>query len=260
MSFNPREYWEATLRKNFNVRGVGHSGLGIQYNTWMYKVRKYVFTHQLRSLPGLASAEVLDIGSGTGFYIERWNQLGVKSVTGSDITDVSVEELKKRFPESEFYQIDIGDALALSEEYDVVSAFDVLFHIVEDNRFEKAIQNIYSLLRPGGFFIFSDNFLHGAPERAVNQVSRSLEDITKTLEKTGFHIVKRVPMFVLMSSPIDSKNWLHKSLWRIVKYCIARSEVVGFVVGAVLFPVEVVLASLLEESPTTEMMICEKPS
>ncbi|KYK28215.1 MAG: class I SAM-dependent methyltransferase [Theionarchaea archaeon] len=256
--FNPQEYWETTLQKNFNVVGVGHSGLGVQYNKWMYRVRKYVFIRQLRHLSGLTSADILDIGSGTGFYIERWKQIGIKSVTGSDITSVSVNELKKRFPDSKFYQIDIGDAVTHSKKYDMISAFDVLFHIVDDNRFEKALQNIHSLLKPGGYFVFSDNFLHGLPERATTQVSRSLKDITETLEKTGFHIIKRVPMFVLMSNPVDSQSWLLKSLWRVIKYCIARSEVVGFVVGTVLYPAEVVLVSLLEESPTTEMAICKR--
>lgn len=260
--FNPQEYWEVRLEKEFGVLGVGHSGLSRQYNHWLYRVRARVFSRQAKSLDlDLSTANVLDVGSGTGFYIERWRQLGVLSVTGSDITTVAVQELKKRFPDSEFVQMDIGDPSAASHQYryDIISAFDVLFHIVDDDRLERAIQNIYTLLNSGGLFIFSDNFLHGPPERVSYQVSRSLDDITHMLGRIGFHIIKRVPMFVLMSNPIDSHNWLFKLPWRITKYFIARSEVVGFAVGAALYPLELVLTSLLEESPTTEIMICRKP-
>jgi predicted TPR repeat methyltransferase len=209
-----------------------------------------------------STTNILDIGSGTGFYIKRWKQLRVKSITGSDITLVAVEKLKSGFPHDEFFQMDIGDDSAGLHQYryDIISAFDVLFHIMDDHQFEKALQNISILLKPGGLFLFSDNFLHKKPEKAFDQVNRSLKSIIQVLDETGFYIVKRVPMFVLMANPIDSDNQLLKLFWRIIKSSIARKEAIGFVWGVTLYPLELILTSLLKESPTTEMMICKKSS
>lgn len=257
--FNPQDYWEGILRERFDVTGVGHAGLGKHYNTWLYRVRKHVFKREMAALSHRGAA-VLDVGSGTGFYIERWKEIGVKSVTGSDIANVAVTELRKRFPNSTFFQADIGGTVDIRGEYDIISAFDVLFHIVDDSRFERAIQNIYRALKPGGYFVFSDNFLHGPPQRARDQVSRSLEDITRVVEEAGFQIIKRVPVVVLMSNPIDSKNRFHTWLWRVAKYVIARSEVAGFTIGALLYVPELILTSILDEGPSTEMMICRKPT
>jgi len=36
------------------------------------------------------SWNVLDIASGTGFYIDRWKQLGVKELTGIDLTSAAL--------------------------------------------------------------------------------------------------------------------------------------------------------------------------
>ena len=64
---------------------------------------------RLRSLlKELATLDVLDVGSGTGFYIDLWRRLGVRSVTGSDIAEKAVEELSARYPSNRFVRLDIG--------------------------------------------------------------------------------------------------------------------------------------------------------
>jgi SAM-dependent methyltransferase len=260
-TINLENYWENRLKKSFGPEGVGYLGLGRQYNNWLYKVRRHVFNSQMRAAKiDLSEAEVLDIGSGAGFYIDRWKELGVKKVVGTDITNVAVEALKTKYPSDEFFRVDIGGELAsiAHRRFDIVSAFDVLFHIVDDARFEKAIQNIYLLLKPGGLFALSDNFLHGDTIRADFQVSRSLYDIEKVLLASGFQIVKRVPMFFFMNYPVDSKNRLSKMLWRMMAKAISLHEIFGFLIGALLYPVELVGLALIKESPTTEMMICRK--
>jgi SAM-dependent methyltransferase len=260
-TINLENYWETRLKKSFGPEGVGYLGLGRQYNNWLYKVRRRVFNSQMRSAKiDLSEAEVLDIGSGVGFYIDRWKELGVKKVIGTDITNVAVEALKKKYPKDEFFRMDIGDDLAsiAHRRFDVASAFDVLFHIVDDARFEKAIQNIHSLLKSDGLFVFSDNFLHGETIRAEFQVSRSLHGIEKVLSANGFKIVARVPMFFLMNYPVDSKNRLLKRIWRTMAKVISIHEFCGFLIGALLYPVELVCLALIKESPTTEMMICRK--
>ncbi len=260
--FNPKDYWEKRLKHNFDAVGVGDNGLGTRYNEWLYSVRKTVFINKMKTMDmNLGTATVLDIGPGTGFYIDRWKELDVKSIVGADITQVVVENLSKKYPDVAFFQVDIGDSVAPLEQYefDLISAFDVLFHIVDDEQFARAVKNIYSLLKPDGLFVFSDNFLHGESLRTSVQVSRSLSEIEALVRDTGFEILARFPMFVLMANPVDSNSQLMRVRWRITAKLCSTSEIFGFLLGAFYYPLELLSLSIVKEGPTTEMMICRKP-
>lgn len=260
--FDPQTYWENRLQSNFRLSGVGYMGLGARYNAWMYRVRRRVFRRAVELLPfNPRETDVLDIGSGTGFYIQQWKAWGVRTVAGLDLTSVSVENLKKSFPKDEFYQADIGrdiSALPSRGGYHVATAFDVLFHIVDDQCYENAIRNVYRLLRPDGWFIFSDNFLHRGTVRAVSQVSRSLQDITAILQRTGFSIIRRLPAFVLMNCPVDQTSSLWKLGWETMARSVQRANALGDVWGAILYPWELLLTRILDEGPSTEVMVCKK--
>ena len=184
--------------------------------------------------------------------------MGANSVTGVDITKVAVDNLRKSFPANAFYRADITEGFGAVETHDLISAFDVLFHIVDDERFRAAIENIYNALRPGGLFIFSDNFIHHETIKLEHQVSRSLESIQRILIESGFVIDRRVPMFSIMNSPVDSQNKVRQLLWKSLTRLIKLSEVFGFVAGAMLYPLEVLLTKR-SESASTEIMVCHKP-
>lgn len=257
---DPKDHWEKILAENYGLHGTGYLSLGKKYNNWLYKIKSKTFLRALRSLElrDPTILDVMDIGSGTGFFIDQWKRIGVRSLAGMDITNISVENLKKKYPEFMFFRLDIGDAIPLAgEAYDIVSSFDVLYHIVDDRRFERAIENIYQLLRPGGFFIFSDNFLHGKTKRDIDQVDRSLTYTRHVLEKVGFREIRRLPEFVFMNYPIDSSR-LRGVLWLTMMLPVTRSEILGYIVGAVLYPIELFSTSLVKESPTTEIMVCKK--
>lgn len=263
VEFDAKSYWEKRLQNNWGLGGVGHIGYGVYYNRWLYKVRKKVFNYYIRSLNlNFEQSRVLDIGSGTGFYLDIWKSLRVKSVTGSDITKVSVKRLKKLYPEFSIVRLDIGSSLVeqnfFEDKFDIATAFDVLFHIVDDKKFRKAIFNISQLLVSGGYFIFSDNFLHSKTIKNTHEVDRSIEEISGILEDAGFRIVKRVPMFVLMNIPVDTRRNWPSLLWRLLMSPVRIFNVLGFLYGVILFPLEILLIRVSKESPSTEMMICQK--
>lgn len=259
-TFNPKDYWENRLNKNFNLHGVGDIGLGVNYNNYLYKVRKFAFHKIMNRLNiNFSDKKIMDIGSGTGFYIERWRELNVKSIHGTDITNVVVNNLSKKFPDNSFSQIDIGEKIDNPQPtYDFISAFDVLFHIVDDERFNQAIQNIHGLLNKNGYFVISDNFVHGETKRLEHQVSRSYKYMTNTIEQTGFKHVKTLPMFVLMNDPVDTKNrFIKKIFWLITKNA-RKGERMGKLIGMFMMPIEKLLISLKTESPSTEIKIYQK--
>ena len=256
-----KDYWEKRLSDNYGLHGTGFIGLGKKYNSWMYKVRKHVFLKKLSLLNVCyGDIDVLDIGSGSGFYIGIWNELGVKKIIGCDLTAVSVKNLKASFPNNEFFELDIGaDVIPITEKFDIVTAFDMLFHIVDDAKYSKAIHNIYSLLKPGGLLIFSENFIHHNPKNNRYQTSRSLNEIEQLIKGCGFNILDRSPMFFFMNAPVDSNSVFFRKSWRLITKAVQRGEFFGSLLGLMLFPFEILLISLKREGPSTEIMICKKP-
>ncbi|HEV2685079.1 MAG TPA: class I SAM-dependent methyltransferase [Actinomycetota bacterium] len=261
--FDPKAFWENRLKRDFNLQGVGYRSLGLGYNQWLYRVRARVFRRMARRIRAeLPNGRVLDIGSGTGFYIREWIRLGARSVVGSDITDVACDGLRDRFPDVRIERLDIGAPLESFSpgEFDILSAFDVLFHILDDERYKRALDNIASLLRPGGYFFYSDNFLRAGEHRAPHQVSRFRPQIEQALGASGFRIVERRPMFVLMNAPLDTQSALLKWFWARIEEHVQKSEKNSKRTGAVLYPTELLLTKLLHEGPSTEVVLCKKGS
>jgi SAM-dependent methyltransferase len=260
--FDPKEYWESRLSDDFALQGVGYSLLGQHYNEWMYRVRRRVFLREARLVRRhWNSAQILDIGSGTGFYLQRWQELGATNISGADMTSVAVSNLARTFPEFSIHQLDIGenDSGALGK-FDAISIFDVLFHIVEEDRFLTAVRNLGKLIRPGGYLFLSDNFIHVNPTRSDHHVSRAKTVIEDSLVESGFEIVRRRPMFVLMNEPVDTTSPIRHLAWKVFLKCVSQSELLGNISGALLYPLELTLTRFCDESATTEMMICRKRS
>jgi SAM-dependent methyltransferase len=259
--FDPQAYWSERLDRTYTLGGVGWLGLGEDFNRWMYRVRRQVFLRTARRAiaePGAAS--VLDVGSGTGFYIERWHELRAGEVSGADLTKVAVDRLTERFPGDTFTQLDLtGDVGVLAAtHYDAISAMDVLFHIVDDEGFNRAVQNLHALLRPGGCLIFSENLIHGEWIRAEHQVIRDIDWVLGSLARAGFEVVSRRPLFVLMNTPVDSSSQLRKRFWGLLMTGARRGPRWASALGAALYPIELCLTSALRESPTTEIVVARK--
>ncbi len=261
-AFHPGAYWEARLRGQYDDRGVGDIGMSRAYNSYLYAVRRQVFRRILSRLSlDSSTSAVLDIGSGTGAYVAEWKRWGAAQLTGLDITETAVARLSTGFPEANFFKGDIGDSKVLanlSEDYDVVSAFDVLFHIVDDDRYQAALQNIYRLTKPGGWFIYSDNLVP-VESRMSHYVSRSEAMILEALQSEGFEIVERTPMFVLMNDPVRTRSRVLRRWYSVLHRLAGKGEFLGQIVGAMLFPFELVATRFIHSGPGTEILLCRKP-
>jgi 2-polyprenyl-3-methyl-5-hydroxy-6-metoxy-1,4-benzoquinol methylase len=255
-------YWEERLRWGGERQGVGHAGLGEGFNWWLYRVRRSVFLRELRPLLPRESARlrVLDVGSGTGFCVERWHELGVAHLTGTDIAPVAVERLRRRFPADTFLRWDVGSQPQELDglRFDAISAMDVVFHLVDDRAYERCFAHLHGLLEPGGLLVFSENFLHDRALRLPHQVSRTLAEIERVVTQSGFEMLRRRPLACLMNEPHDSRARIHRMWWRALAGIASRSEAMGAAAGALLYPLELTLVSRLREGPSTELMICRR--
>jgi SAM-dependent methyltransferase len=259
--FDPRCYWEARLGAGRNLRAVGFQRLGERFNEWAYCVRRAQFVRCVRRVAAdVHERDVLDVGSGTGVYVELWQQLAAKSVTGIDLTDSALIGLRRNFPRARFLRLDIGEEGidGMAGTFGAISAMDVLFHIVDDDRYQRALCNISRLLEPGGVLLWTDGFSHGPERREDHVVIRSLDCVSRMLDVAGLEVVERVPFLYLMNPPIDSKSRAFVSLWRGVAAIVAASDWLGGLVGWLLYPIESYLVRTRHESPTTELMVCRR--
>ncbi len=256
--YDARRYWDQRLDRDFTLRGVGVRNLSREYNTWLYRVRDRVFRRTLGVLDlDLSAAKVLDVGAGVGFYVERWKRRGAE-VTAIDIADSAVERLRARHPDVRFERLDVsGDLDALGTGYDVVSAFDVLFHIVDDERYRRALHNVHRLLRPGGWFVFTDTLAARRSQSAKHYVRRSLAEVEAAVRDAGFEVVHRRPAFFVMTYPFDlDKRW--RDLWSRHVGSRVTTAFGGTVLGALLFLPELALTRLYADGPASEIVVCRR--
>jgi SAM-dependent methyltransferase len=256
-----RDYWERRLGADWSLRGVGLSRLGVPLNRWQYRQREERFASILSRLDlDLARSRVLDVGSGTGFYVNLWRSHGAKEVVGLDLTDAAVERLRTAFPDVTFVRQDITEGIAdlAPASFNVVSCMDVMYHVLDNARFTSAIRNISDLLVPGGRFVWTDLFVHGKESVDRHTAWRSIYRIEAVLDAAGFDVEVREPMFYLMNEPRDASSPLVMPFWKAFMWLASRNERAADVIGRLLYRLDRRLTTSRTESPTTEIMVCRK--
>lgn len=97
--------------------------------------------------------KVLEVGCGNGFVLSRFASKGAL-VTGVDITPTGVELCKKRFSlfdlKGEFIVADAQHLPFEDNSFDMICSMGVLHHVPDT---EKAVSEIYRVLKPGGRFL-----------------------------------------------------------------------------------------------------------
>jgi SAM-dependent methyltransferase len=261
MPLDTAQYWEQRLTADYSLNAVGWVGLGHAFNGWMYAVRRRVFRRLVRShLPLSGDPRVLDVGSGTGFYLERWRELGVRRVEGSDLTQVATRNLTAAHPDLAIHRFDIGGdpELLPTGSYDAVSAMDMLYHIVEPAAYVRAIANLASLLAPGGHLVMTENLVRGDAVAGPHQVSRTESEVLGLLGEHGLEPVATAPVFVVLNTPVDSDSRLLHHWWSLLARVAGRNEALGWLAGALLMPVELLATRLVRRGPSTKMLVCRR--
>ncbi|MCL5406886.1 MAG: class I SAM-dependent methyltransferase [Patescibacteria group bacterium] len=257
-NFNATAYWQERHQKT-DLSTVGYIGLGLPFNYWMYRVREKVFNKIVLSEEvDLKKVKVLDIGSGSGFYIKGWQNLGVKNITASDFSPNALKQIKKTFRNAKTLELDITTPLPNNlGKFDIISAFDILYHIVDDKKYNQAIKNIRKLLKPNGIFIFSEN-LPLKTQRARHQVSRDQKTIFSLLDKFRFKIKKIRPVFFLMNAPLCSTNLLSRFHWFILVNSLIKLNFLGYILGPLLYPFELLLTLNSQTGPSTKIIVSKR--
>lgn len=261
-SFDSRRYWEERLLAHPDITGVGYLGrspqfVTVQYRSRMQQLERALHEYQLSDLSGRA---VLDVGSGTGIWLDFWRQRGTARLVGLDFARPSVDRLKKQFPDALIVQADLSvSPLPLPGEssYDIISAFDVLLHIVDPDGFRRALANLAQCCASEGWLIISDAIVQGnhyVPARhSTYDRVRSIADYAEALGANGFAIHAVRPATVLLSNPLEASSrltfFLFLALWK-VSGLWGHSNLLSRLLGPALLAVERLACRLFSGNTT----------
>jgi SAM-dependent methyltransferase len=258
-AYDPAAYWPERLAEDDSLDSVGWRGLGRSYNRWLYRRRTAVFRHVARHYRfAQHPPAVLELGPGSGFYVDLWKKLGVRELTGIDVAPPAIARLRRRFPQYQFLSGDIGRPMALPPHaFDVVTAFDVLFHITEEAAFEQALATIARALRPDGLALITDLFPWSQEIRLPHQVSRTAGRYHEALAAHGLRLERRWPVFVLMhpwSEPRSSAAQHSMRIWwGLVARAAGHIPGAGWPLGATLYAADSLLAPFAGDGPSTQL-------
>jgi SAM-dependent methyltransferase len=198
------------LSERWDLQGVGHLEYPPSYNSWLYRRKGAVLG---RALVGRPLDTALDLGSGTGWVIRQLLDRGAGSVTGIELTEVAVEQLRRDLPALTFHQLDLGTATlpAGTSTIDVVTMLDVAYHLVADEELDHVLAEISRVLRVGGIAIITDEFGSDSYRPADHVHFRSHSQWTELLAMHSLRIERTVPYFKSLSRPRDTtwRHWIH---------------------------------------------------
>jgi SAM-dependent methyltransferase len=228
--YQPKDYWNERLSKALNLEGVGCLGYGEQYNTFLYRSKVRAFERGLKSVGilTLTDKSVLDAGAGTGFWVKYFLNREVRSCMGLDIAEIAVANLSRTIAseKASFICADLSNpelSSLIDEKFEIITAIDMLYHIIQDDLLVMAIQNVSKVTLQQGWFIFSDSIgISEEPRSGETHVKpRPLSYWKPLLRNNGFEIRALIPMYLFIHAALSGPpavkstvNWIHYSLTR----------------------------------------------
>jgi len=208
MTYRPKEFWDQRLKEQFDLRGTGETGLSVAYNVACYQLRREVLGRALDEAGvNPAGQAVLDVGCGTGFFTAYYLERG-GHVTGIDIAPTSIERLRVRHPDSTFILGDVSET-PITGTFAIVNAFDVLYHITDDGRWESAVRHLARAVAPGGVLLLTDVFAKFDRLESHN-VARTLDRYEPVLAAEGLRVEGLYETHVLLNRELGPFRFLNR--------------------------------------------------
>lgn len=231
-------YWESLhAKRSGEFSAVGYPELGEGFNRATYELRLQALERLLKRNGAPQPVSLLEGGVGIGAYAPVWRTLQVRRWIGLDISTTAVERVAREFPTGQFYTVDLSngdelDAVLGSFQFDLVTAIDILYHVVEDGNFRDAVSNLANRVRPEGLLVVSDIFCRQDCMPAAHVKRRSLKSYMPILEPLGFRLVGREQVFAVIGySEIRTTGFsdiLLSTAWRgiakLVRTCPAAAR------------------------------------
>lgn len=153
---------------------------------WWFVGRRIIIKKILKKyLPQNDKLSILDYGSGSGGNLPLLSEFG--QVIGTENSDLAIE-LSKKNSAHEVYKIEPNQSPPFSQNYfDLITLFDVLEHIPEDQKFLK---NMGQYLKPGGLLFITApayRFLWSEHDEALGHYRRyTAGELIQELKSANF--------------------------------------------------------------------------
>ncbi|HZO32986.1 MAG TPA: class I SAM-dependent methyltransferase [Chloroflexota bacterium] len=161
---------------------------------WWYVGMRRISTALLERYPPLIAGrgglplEILDAGCGSGGMTRYLRRFG--RVTGIDLAPEALGLAQKRCLHRLAHS-SVGALPFLDGSFDVVTSFDVLYHLNVDDD-SAALEDIHRVLRPGGIALIrlpAFDWIRGAHDEVVHTRHRYTRDeLSGKLEDAGFRL------------------------------------------------------------------------
>lgn len=168
---------------------------------WFRARNRIILSMVRRYMSQQTRPRVLEIGCGTGYVLQGLASEGRYDLTGTEVHIAGLRHARRRLPSVEFVQSDARD-LPYESEFDVIGAFDVIEHIIEDT---EVLASMFRALNPGGIAIITvpqHRWLWSAIDEQVGHKRRySRKELLSKLTEAGFEVL-RVTSFVTTLLPV----------------------------------------------------------
>jgi SAM-dependent methyltransferase len=125
-----------------------------------------------------------------------------------DIAPTAITNLSRRHPEATFLLADVSEQPPPGR-FDLVNAFDVLYHITDDERWANAVRNLAAAVEPGGLLLISDTF-SDTPGLAEHNRMRPLRRYEELLAPADLRVVALRPTHVLLNRELGAFRALNR--------------------------------------------------
>ena len=132
------------------------------YNAQREAIESIPYSYALHEYKDFKGKKVLDVGCGNGYVLSKYAAEGA-DVFGIDITQAGIDLCNKRFGYSSLTgDFRVADAQSIpfpDDTFDCVCSMGVLHHVPDT---QKAVDEIYRVLKPGGRLIVMFYHRHSA--------------------------------------------------------------------------------------------------
>jgi 2-polyprenyl-3-methyl-5-hydroxy-6-metoxy-1,4-benzoquinol methylase len=149
------EYWDTRHRQRSALRSGGDLTFSESTNQMFYILRLGllldIIGHQNSQLAPLF---LLDAGCGKGWFSRELAKFGHR-VDGIDGSASALEQCRRLGGGPRYFRSSLSGWRS-PWLYDIVASIDVVFHIMDDDEWERSVRNLASLVRLGGLLIVAD--------------------------------------------------------------------------------------------------------
>ena len=268
-TYRPSEYWGKLHETADDLGVVGYPTLPPTFNRYVYANAALAVIRALEAAGvSIRDRSVLDIGSGTGFWIALWQREGAANVAGADLVPAAVARLRERFSGCELATADIAETSPFpGSTFDVVTVMSVLHHIVDEGRFRRALGNISSQLEPDGHLVVLDPLVVRGrwmpPEaESAHNVTRTRSQWESALAENGLRLSSIFSSAALLSDPVDAGSRVaflaHRLWWRALTGSLRGHDRLADMLMPPLAALDRALAPRLRPGPGAKVLMIER--